>query len=458
MENFNQPESKPSERIQDIIQKLPTQFSSFLILSITFLLLSALSIGWFVKWPETIVGEIEIISQNQPISLVSKVNGKLLLLVSPKEYVKANQYIAYIKNTANYEDVIGLKSALETFEIRDLKTIRKYLLYSHENLQLGEVQNSFSEFIKSISDVLAFVDRNEYDIQLKSLKKLRESTQNIRDQKTKVKDIRYQKLQSAKREFERDSLLLVKKAIIEVDFEKTRISLLNSIELYQNTMIEISDYSSRVNEIEFDYSKILNEKLVKSDALNAEVISHYENLRTQIRFWEERYAFISPIDGQLEYLQFWNDERFISPGEQLFSVVPEQTHYSGQLLISTAGAGKIKQGQRVHIKLENYPYKEYGIIEASIKSISIVPNQGIYLLTMNIGKELVTNRKSIIQFQYGMKGIAEVITKEKTLLSRIFESMEESFNQSQPLKIDASQQPHNGRKIIDNSHEKHRTK
>jgi len=113
-------------------------------------------------------------------------------------------------------------------------------------------------------------------------------------------------------------------------------------------------------------------------------------------------------------------------------VVSQQALYHGQLFIPTVGAGKVEIGQLVHVKLENYPFKEYGIITAKIESISLVPNQGTYLLTLNIGDRLVTNRDIPISFQYGMKGYAEIITSDKTLLARIFESIEESLNQAPP--------------------------
>ncbi|MDR0505267.1 MAG: hypothetical protein LBH32_00395 [Dysgonamonadaceae bacterium] len=45
------------------------------------------------------------------------------------------------------------------------------------------------------------------------------------------------------------------------------------------------------------------------------------------------------------------------------------------MLLPASGAGKVKIGDKVAIKLENYPYKEFGYIEGKVKSLSLVSQQ-----------------------------------------------------------------------------------
>jgi len=45
----------------------------------------------------------------------------------------------------------------------------------------------------------------------------------------------------------------------------------------------------------------------------------------------------------------------------------------GKADIPSTGIGKVKSGQTVNIKLDNYPYMEFGMIKAKIKNISLVP-------------------------------------------------------------------------------------
>ena len=42
----------------------------------------------------------------------------------------------------------------------------------------------------------------------------------------------------------------------------------------------------------------------------------------------------------------------------------------GEVLIPARGVGKIKVGQTANVKVENYPYDEYGLIKGEVQSIS----------------------------------------------------------------------------------------
>ncbi len=50
----------------------------------------------------------------------------------------------------------------------------------------------------------------------------------------------------------------------------------------------------------------------------------------------------------------------------------------GRLLLPVRGAGKVKVGQHVNIRLANYPYLEFGQLEGVITNISSVPSGGFY--------------------------------------------------------------------------------
>jgi len=84
------------------------------------------------------------------------------------------------------------------------------------------------------------------------------------------------------------------------------------------------------------------------------------------------------------------------------------------------GAGKVKIGQRVNIKLDNYPYLEYGMLEGIIRSISKVPEDQKYSLDVDFPKGLVTNYGIELDFAQQIEGQAEIITEDLRLLQRIF--------------------------------------
>ncbi|MTI30398.1 hypothetical protein E1171_06195 [Cytophagales bacterium RKSG123] len=87
------------------------------------------------------------------------------------------------------------------------------------------------------------------------------------------------------------------------------------------------------------------------------------------------------------------------------------------------GSAKVKVGQKVKIKLKNYPYKEYGYIRGIVSEISLTATDDQYYLNININQDLNTNTNFKIDYITNMKGEAEIITEERTLLERLFSKL-----------------------------------
>ena len=120
-------------------------------------------------------------------------------------------------------------------------------------------------------------------------------------------------------------------------------------------------------------------------------------------------------------------------GEVLVTVVPDdQIRVIGKILLPPHGAGKVQVGQAVNVKLDNYPYMEYGMLKASIRSISLVPVQHpdgtrVYSLEVAFPAPLVTTSRKQLSFTHEMTGTAEIITEDLRLLDRFWKPVKSLF-------------------------------
>lgn len=62
--------------------------------------------------------------------------------------------------------------------------------------------------------------------------------------------------------------------------------------------------------------------------------------------------------------------RVIEEGEKLFDIVPENTEMRVQCYIGNADIGELRTNQRAEIKVDSYPYSDYGTLEGTITYIS----------------------------------------------------------------------------------------
>jgi len=146
---------------------------------------------------------------------------------------------------------------------------------------------------------------------------------------------------------------------------------------------------------------------------------------------EDTYFFRSPIRGTVQYLSFWNNNYFVKSGDPVFSIIPSNSEIHAQVIIPNAGAGKVQRGQEVIIKLDDYPFNEYGSINGIVKGISLVTNTETtqegntenYLVTVDLPNQLSTNYGSELSFRYELKGTAEIVTMDRKLIHRVFDNV-----------------------------------
>lgn len=129
----------------------------------------------------------------------------------------------------------------------------------------------------------------------------------------------------------------------------------------------------------------------------------------------------SSIAGRVSFLQIWTENQTIIAGDNAFSIIPTiEKGYVGKVKAQAQNSGKIKVGQRVNIRLANFPDREFGVLKGKVKNISLVPDKdGNLLLDVSLPENLLTNYKKKIPFQQEMKGSAEIVTEDLRLLERI---------------------------------------
>jgi len=91
-------------------------------------------------------------------------------------------------------------------------------------------------------------------------------------------------------------------------------------------------------------------------------------------------------------------------------------------LLPIARSGKVKEGQKVNIRLQNFPENEYGILRGTVQHVSLVPVQtgetAYYSVEITLTNGLITTYKKELPYLSDMQGQADIITEDLSLLGR----------------------------------------
>ena len=380
-------------------------------------IISLLIGSWFFKYPDIIQSRITLTTQNPPASLVAKNSGKITnIFVSEKQEVKQNQIIAIIENTANYHDVLKLEALLN-------KQKENSLLIDSINFTLGELQQIYSSYSRLLHDYYNFKELDYYHKKIESVTNQKRDFKLYYDRLWTQRGMKEQELKLAKQQFERDKSLFEKDVYSKSDFEKAQKKYLQEKLSFENIRTTLANTQMQINQLD---QQILDLQLQESKEQSRQQIAIEEalqNLKSQIKQWKQRYLIISPIDGKVTFTKIWSKNQNVQTGEIVATVIPNKaTNIIGKIQIPAVGVGKVKLGQTVNIKFDNFPYMEFGLLRANIKSISLIPIQtekgAIYTAEVEIPDTLISNYGKQLKFSQEMTGTADIITDDIRLLER----------------------------------------
>ncbi|SEG22865.1 HlyD family efflux transporter periplasmic adaptor subunit [Parabacteroides chinchillae] len=142
------------------------------------------------------------------------------------------------------------------------------------------------------------------------------------------------------------------------------------------------------------------------------------------------YCLTSPIDGKVTFTKYWNENQYIPLGDPAFTVVPATSDLlMGKALLPIARSGKVKVGQRVIVRFSNYPDQEFGVVNGTVNSISLVPTDNNYTIEIAFPKGLTTNYGKTLPVSHEMTATAEIVTDDLRLIERFFMPLKKVFRE-----------------------------
>lgn len=333
----------------------------------------------------------------------------------------------------DYKDAIVLEKQLEKFPgvVHWDSIVRNQEMDGM--LSLGELQNSYISFCKAWTNFRHYLEQNHLPMKINLLKQQILKQKEAYLELCQQKKLMLQDFNLASKQFQRDSTFYRKynHAMSEVEYEthmqnylqkkSSYISFSSSVKNVENNMLKLNENQI---DLEIQYEKELNQFRLDMDET-------YQLLGEAYRQWKERYVITSTITGLITFTGYWSENQMVKSGERMATVVPqEDMQIIGRAVISMAGIGKVKKGQRVNIKLNGFPFMEYGMLRGEINNISLVPEKDVgYIAEIVLTGGMKSSYREQLSFIQEMDGVAEIITKEGRLLSRLINPFKSKLNE-----------------------------
>lgn len=424
-----------SEEVQEVLSFIPHWIVRWGITVLLFVVIAIFVMSWVVKYPDIIPSKITLVTQNPPIHILTRSAGKLTQFsLQDKNFVRADSILAVIENPAITTDVLHIVTRLKDFQKIFLGGYEEQTLqYSFPpNPQLGEIQADYAVFMQNFTTYKTFlqVDARYYESRISALSAQLRSYHELGEKLRQQQQYTARDEEMARKKYDIDKGLFQKKYMSEVEMNTSESVYLAKKSALENAHSSIVNNTIQINLLD---RSILDLKQQQEEKARVTVMTLRESLNrllSNISGWEQRYLIKAPVDGVVSLSKYWAKNQYVTVGDEVLTLIPGEQTVIGKITLPIAGSGKVKVGQKAHIKLDGFPYQEFGAIEAVINDISLVPNNNHYVLTVMLPRGLQTTYHKTLDFKQEMQGTADIVTEDLRLIERFFFQFRYIFTRS----------------------------
>lgn len=409
-----------SESVQDILTQPPHWMIRWGNTLILIILLMVLLMSWFIKYPEFVPAPVVVTSQNPPEKIEARSSSKIeKIFIKDHQHVNKGDVLMVLQSTANYQDVLKLKKIIDSIAPNRLLS---FPVAETSHFKLGELQSDYNNFAKAFQDENLFTRLQPYAPENLA------ANQSILESRSRIATLRQQKnLELAKAEltkksYQRSQELYNQGVIAAVELESEKIKYLQAQQNLENINISLSQMEESISNLNKTKSGTAINTEKDKITYSSQTSQLFEQLRKSLEQWEQNYLITSSTNGVASFQQFFGENQFVKSGDPILSILPDNKDaLVGRMQIPTVNSGKVVTGQKVLIKLDNYRFQEYGIIEGKVQNVSLIPDEkGNYYVDVVLPKGLKTSYNKTLKFDKELRGNAEIVTQDLRLIERFF--------------------------------------
>ena len=420
-----------SEEVQEILSNPPAWIVRWGITLIFMFTCILLILSFTIKYPDFVSAKVLVTTEQPMEKIMARQNGQLeKMFIGNGNRVRVNQRLAIIKNVADIDDVYFLKSIMDTLSIDQSNF--SFPLHETIQLNLGTIMGAYVEFEKSYVDYTVLKDLEPYKNQQRGDERSLAEIQTRLIDQIRQKNLLEREYDLRKADFDRYKQLFDKGVISAQEYESKELEFLQMQKNISVMAISISQMRQAVSMARRTLKKTDINKQEDNIRFDRNLIQSYNNLKQTIKNWEDQFVLSSSIDGIVGFQEYWGVNQFVSSGDVVFTIMPvDRTSLIGKLSIPAQNAGKVIVGQKVLVKLDNFPYQQYGMLIGYVTNIAAsTDNSGNYAIFISLPKGTLTSYNKKLDFNQELLGNAEIITEDLSIAQRLFYKFKDIFKYS----------------------------
>jgi HlyD family secretion protein len=468
---FARPEEQLSYELSQAVQKLPPLYTRLLASTISLVVLGAIAWANFSQTDEVAVAGGELIAATQ-VRPVTSLGSGVIISVKVKEgdRVTKGQVLVQKNPDLRQTDVnrLAQESKLIEDDLQRLNAERTGSKNAGTKIQDELLNSRLLDYKAKQAAVSAESNRQLVLLNQAKLRLLR-LQENLVNAKSGIAEDIYTKVASglhiAQQREENFRSLLTNGSIPRTDYLDAQERLNRVTTEIVKSKDDVTNAHNRLTEAEDKVASLTKDIASQSQEIR-QAEQAYQAARDQlIRLASERESEIltqinkrkeelTNIAGQLDQAKMHKDQETIKApvtgtiykikattgpvqaGEELLSILPEGEEMLLEVKVLNRDIGFIHPGMDAKIKMATFPFQEFGTVIGKVIEVSpnAVVDQKLGLVFPTriqiIGQHSINVRGQAVDFTPGMTADAEIITRQKSILTFIIEPITRRFSEA----------------------------
>ena len=347
------------------------------------------------------------------------------ICVEDGDNVKEGDLLVEMQSAANFEDVEELEEFTNDLNNADQSELLEFISSDFKQLEIGtlqplhaEVQMNFENFQFYEQNKAAAKEIIQYKNQMTGINSgIKIQNRKLTDAKKseKLERNKYNRIKTLVASNDKSPQELENQEKIWIS-SQTRVKEIED-EINQR-MLRISGLQKNITDIQSSSSETNNQNYIN-------LRSSINNLVGAIDRWNEENLLIAAMPGKISMVQNWSEKQYIEQGKEIMVILPEnkKDNYFTQLFIPVQGSGRIQKGQRVLLKLDNFPYREFGQLEGEVIDLPGLSREEGLPVKIKLINGLITQSEKELKLEQELLGNGEIITENRSVFVRIFENV-----------------------------------
>jgi hypothetical protein len=416
-----------STEVEEILTSPPSILLSsgnYIVLAGVLLLLIT---AYLIPFPDVIITQGTITTNEAPYKIYSQSSGTLQYLnenIGKDSPIDSGAILAVIAHNEDYNKIMQLLYKVESiatygslFLPADSFTIENIGLMSSEVARLKSLLKQYRTLVYELTI------ENEIQQYRKQITTNNEVLNSLIHERTFAEE----QLRLIRINLDRQSSLAEEKVVSSLELERVQLEFAHQEAEIARINRQIQEANSLSQSLERQIISLVSSDLRSSSDIQFSIDQSVDQLLSLLEIWKTEHVLTAPTTGICTPIEVLQENQFIADQQELFYISPNTANYHIQGILPFEKSGSVTVGQRVIVKMIQFPYREYGTLTGEIAYVAYTPGETGYYFTATLTQGAISSYGKELHFKPLMPATLEVILEENSLLERVFYEVKNLF-------------------------------